>query len=80
MVGTTTAGFGYAQSRLDLSDGSVMVLSSLEYYTPEGVSLQEVGVSPDVKVSMNLDARYALLEEGKGEDLPLREAVAMLTE
>lgn len=80
LVGTTTAGFGYAQSRLDLSDGSVMVLSSLEYYTPEGVSLQEVGVSPDVKVSMNLDARYALLEEGKGEDLPLREAVAMLTE
>lgn len=78
LVGTATAGFGYAQSRIDLSDGSAMVLSSTEYYTPEGVSLQETGVTPDRNVPMSVHALYALLEEGEGEDLQLQAAVTLL--
>ena len=78
VLGSTTAGFGYAQSRIDLSDGSAIVLSAIEYYTPDGVSLQETGVTPDRKVIMSTEALYDLLANGKGEDLQLSAAIDLL--
>lgn len=75
VVGTQTAGFGLAQSRIDLSDGSVMILSTMEYYTPAGETLHKIGVTPDRKVLMSPDQLYELLELGKGEDLQLNAAV-----
>ena len=80
VVGTVTAGFGYEQSRIDLSDGSAIVLSSREYYTPEGISLQETGMTPDRNVPMSVEALYALLEEDEGEDLQLQAALTLLGE
>ncbi|MBE6936195.1 MAG: S41 family peptidase [Ruminococcaceae bacterium] len=78
VVGTETAGFGLAQSLVDLSDGSAMILSTLEYYTPAGESLQEVGVTPDHKVLMSQEQLYALLETKNGEDLQLNAALEMI--
>lgn len=78
VIGSTTAGFGYAQSQIELSDGSAMVLSSIEYYTPEREPLQETGVVPDHRVSMSVDALYDLLENHRGEDIQLNAAVEFL--
>ena len=79
LVGAVTAGFGYAQSRIALSDGSAMVLSSTEYYTPDGTSVQETGVTPDRRVAMSVSELYDLLVLQKGEDLQLNAAVALLS-
>ncbi len=50
IVGQQTCGKGYFQSTYQLSDGSAVGLSVGKYYTPKGVSLAGVGVTPDVVV------------------------------
>lgn len=50
IVGEKTSGKGYFQSTFQLPDGSAVGLSIGKYYTPEGKSLAEVGVTPDIPV------------------------------
>jgi len=47
VVGEKTCGKGYFQVTYQLPDGSAVGLSIGKYYTPKGVSLAEVGVTPD---------------------------------
>jgi len=51
-VGEKTTGKGYFQSVFKLKDGSAVGLSIGKYYTPNGVSLEGVGIDPDVKVEI----------------------------
>jgi carboxyl-terminal processing protease len=52
VVGTPTTGKGYFQNTFRLIDGSAVNLSTGQYYTPNGISLAEVGgLQPDVVVS-----------------------------
>ena len=48
VVGTQTIGKGYFQQTYRLSDGSAVGLSVGKYTTPNGVSLTDVGITPDV--------------------------------
>jgi len=50
VVGEKTTGKGHFQSTFLLSDGSAVALSIGKYYTPKGVSLEGVGIVPDVVV------------------------------
>ena len=50
LVGTQTIGKGYFQQTYRLSDGSAVGLSVGKYTTPNGVSLTDVGITPDVVV------------------------------
>ncbi len=52
VVGEKTSGKGYFQSTFQLPDGSAVGLSIGKYYTPKGKSLAEVGVTPDIPVSL----------------------------
>ena len=50
-VGEPTTGKGYFQYTLELMDGSALYLSVGKYFTPNGVSLADVGgLIPDVAV------------------------------
>ena len=52
-VGTQTCGKGYFQITQMLSDGSAINLSIGKYYTPNGVSLADVGgLTPDVEIEL----------------------------
>lgn len=54
IVGEQTVGKGYFQYTYQLADGSGVGLSVGKYYTPEGVSLAEVGgLTPDVIVEVD---------------------------
>jgi len=53
VVGEQTVGKGYFQTTYQLSDGSAVALSIGKYFTPKGVSLAEVGITPDVVVTVN---------------------------
>ncbi len=55
VVGEKSFGIGSAQKRFDLKSGSVLVLSTAKYYTPDGKMIEddehlsETGIKPDVE-------------------------------
>jgi carboxyl-terminal processing protease len=59
-VGEKTFGKGYFQNTYELKDGSAVTLSIGQYYTPEGLSLAGVGLTPDVEVPLTEEQAVAL--------------------
>lgn len=55
VVGEKTSGKGYFQSTFQLPDGSAVGLSIGKYYTPQGKSLADVGVTPDLEIPVEND-------------------------
>ena len=80
VVGERTSGKGYFQTTIHLNDGSAVALSVGKYYTPGGVSLADVGVTPDKWIETDdeteSDIYYGRLEPGK--DPYIQAAVAVL--
>lgn len=60
VVGQKTCGKGYFQNTLPLSDGSAVGLSVGKYFTPNGQSLADVGVTPDRVVEVDEDSRWKI--------------------
>ena len=60
VVGEKTCGKGYFQNTLRLSDGSAVGLSVGKYFTPKGVSLAGVGITPDVVVPVDEETADAI--------------------
>ena len=80
VVGEKTFGKGYYQVGLTLSDGSCVNLSIGKYFTPNGISLIDVGVTPDMEVGLT-DEEATLLLQGKldpAEDPQLQAALGAL--
>ncbi len=81
VVGEQTYGKGYYQIGIPLKDGSAVNLSVGKYYTPQGKSLIDVGVTPDIAVSLD-EGQDLLLASKKlehDEDPQLRAAVDALS-
>lgn len=55
VVGERTTGKGNFQSTFRLHDGSAVALSIGKYFTPKGVSLEGVGITPDVEIIADED-------------------------
>ena len=53
IVGEKTSGKGRFQSTFTMDDGSAAAISIGKYYTPKGISLEGVGIMPDVEVSVD---------------------------
>lgn len=53
VVGTKTVGKGNFQTAFTLSDGSMLNLSIGKYYTPQGRSLTDTGITPDVEIALS---------------------------
>lgn len=60
VVGTPTSGKGYFQTTIHLLDGSAVSLSVGRYFTPKGVSLEGVGITPDVEVPVDPETELAI--------------------
>lgn len=78
VVGERTFGKGSVQTVLPLSDGSAIKLTTAYYYTPDGVCIEEKGITPDVEIPDNLVAKKGhpireeelkKLKEGEIEDV-----------
>lgn len=52
IVGTTTYGKGVVQELKPLNDGSAVKLTISNYYTPNGNSINKVGIKPDIEVKL----------------------------
>lgn len=53
VIGTPTSGKGYFQYTYELMDGSGVGLSVGKYFTPQGKSLADEGIQPDVLVEVD---------------------------
>ena len=60
VVGTQTCGKGYFQVTYRLSDGSAVGLSIGKYTTPKGISLQNVGIIPDLVIDVDPETDYKI--------------------
>ena len=78
VVGSTSAGIGYAQSSIELSDGSVLMLSTTEYLTAKGNSLQGIGYTPKIQMQIDIDELYEVLTLTDPADRQLDAAYAAL--
>ena len=82
VVGTQTSGKGYYQNTYKLDDGSAVGLSTGRYFTPHGVSLEGVGITPDKEVPVDEETEMGiyygtLVPE---EDPQIQAAIAALAE
>lgn len=60
VAGQPTTGKGYFQSTFPLEDGSAMGLSVGKYTTPNGVSLADVGITPEVPVEVDEETAFQI--------------------
>ena len=62
LVGEQTYGKGVVQTLLQIGDGSILKTTTAEWFTPNGVSINNVGVSPDVVVERSFDDVNKMLD------------------
>ncbi len=55
IVGTQTFGKGSVQDYRELKDGSAIKVTTATWYTPEGRSINETGISPDITVDFTIE-------------------------
>ena len=82
VVGTKTVGKGNFQTAFTLSDGYMLNLSIGKYYTPQGRSLTDTGITPDVEIALS-DEDGAKLYYGqleKADDAQLQAAIREITQ
>lgn len=53
LVGTQSFGKGIVQSMLPLKDGSAMKVTVSRYFTPKGVCIHGIGLTPDIEVPLD---------------------------
>lgn len=76
LIGTKSFGKGLVQSIEQLKDGSGIKLTTQKYYTPNGISINKVGIQPDIEVKP-LEARDGQNPEDV-KDVQLERAVEEL--
>ncbi|HOE56446.1 MAG TPA: S41 family peptidase [Bacillota bacterium] len=76
LIGEKTFGKGLVQSVEQLKDGSGIKLTTQKYYTPNGISINKVGIRPDIEVKA-LETRGEQKDENE-VDVQLDRALAEL--
>lgn len=79
IVGTATYGKGVVQTIRDLGDGSALKLTVSNYYTPNGVNINGVGIEPDVKEELDKSLQTGDTVN-KEDDNQLQKAIEVLME
>jgi carboxyl-terminal processing protease len=64
LMGRTTFGKGSVQTIMPLGDDRAIKLTTSLYYTPSGVSINHVGIAPDIELARNPKAAAAPATEG----------------
>jgi carboxyl-terminal processing protease len=62
LIGVKTFGKGLVQSVEGLKDGSGFKLTTQKYYTPKGISINKIGIEPDIEV------KAMEVQEGQRQD------------
>lgn len=73
LIGETSFGKGSVQKPITLSDDSYLKVTIAKWLTPDGVSIDEKGLEPDIVVEIPED-----LVEGEEKDLQLEKAIEII--
>lgn len=77
LVGTQTFGKGTVQEIVEFGDGAVMKITVAEWLLPDGSSVNEIGLEPDVEIALTEEDFLAERDPQKEEGLKiLRAALA----
>jgi len=79
LVGTTTFGKGVVQTLRDLPDGTGLKVTISEYFTPNGLNIHGIGITPDVEVQLNEEVENIGIDY-LNEDNQLQKALEILRE
>ena len=60
ILGQQTSGKGFYQYTFQFTDGSAAAISVGKYFTPKGVSLEGVGITPDISVEVDEETAAAI--------------------
>lgn len=63
VLGVQTFGKGSVQTVIPLSDGSALRLTTAKYYTPKGRGIHDVGIMPDIVVSIPKELEIKLMTQ-----------------
>ncbi len=81
VVGTPTTGKGEGQQTFTLSDGSAVTFSVIKYYTPNGVSIGEMGgITPDMETEIPYEKLVQIGSMEYTEDPQIMAAVSHMKE
>ncbi|MDR3051039.1 MAG: S41 family peptidase [Oscillospiraceae bacterium] len=81
VVGTKTFGKGIVQEmRTFPEDGAGLLLTTMRYYTPSGVSIHGIGIEPDVAVEQPEDLQVLGTAVPHDQDVQLKRALEILEE
>ena len=80
VVGQPTSGKGYFQSTFELDDGSAVTISVGKYTTPNGVSLADAGITPEILVEVDEETAFKIYagELDPADDPQIQAAVEAL--
>ncbi len=76
IIGTKTFGKGVVQEILPLPDGSAIKITDARYLTPRNRDINHLGITPDILIDENKNARYGIV----GKDAQLDRAVQYLND
>lgn len=81
VIGKPTTGKGEGQQTFNLSDGSAVSFSVIKYFTPNGVSIGEMGgITPDMVVDMTYEQEAKIGSVDYSEDPQIVAALAYMAE
>lgn len=76
LIGKTTFGKGLVQSVVPLEGGAGLKYTISKYFTPSGISIHGIGVTPDIEVDNDEKYKYYSVEDiPEGEDKQLLRAI-----
>ncbi|NLN66047.1 MAG: S41 family peptidase [Clostridiaceae bacterium] len=76
LVGKTTFGKGLVQQIIELEGGAGLKVTISKYFTPSGVCIHGIGVTPDIEVENDERYQYYSVEDiPEGEDMQLSRAI-----
>ena len=74
IIGTKTFGKGVVQTIFPLPDGSAVKITTARYLTPNGRDINHIGITPNIVVDENSDARFG----DPPKDSQLKTAISVL--
>ncbi|MDO5737721.1 MAG: S41 family peptidase [Eubacteriales bacterium] len=77
IIGRTTWGKGVGSISFDLDDGSGVQITNFHYYLPNGVCIQDIGITPDIEVETPEEIQGLTISQiPEGEDVDLNRALS----
>ena len=63
LIGKTTFGKGLVQSIIQLEGGAGLKVTTARYFTPSGVYIHGIGVTPDIEIENDEKYQYYSIDE-----------------